>query len=260
MDGREGGGLEVDSEDDPQPSIELTGARFGGRARRRKPKRRGARNLSGAEVDTAVMAVVPGDEPPDGFSRAPDAGFVVYSSAPVVLDEARFVDAPHELRESTQPDTADLEERPINGPSAGSDPAGADPASTYPYHSAESPLSGFGAETGAVEGPTSFVRPYVLTRGRTRSQYELSIETLVSAVPMAASGPAAAEHEAVISLCQEPRSVAEVAALLGVPLGVARVILGDLVAAGAVAVHRTAGVAGPDLALMERVLAGLRRL
>jgi hypothetical protein len=259
MDGREGGGLAVDAEDVPQPSIELSGARFGGRARRRKPKRRGTRNLSGAEVDTAVMAVVPGDEPPDGFDRTPDAGFVVYRSAPVVHTGARSVDAPHELRESTQSDT-ELEERPINGPSAGSDPAGADPASTYPYYSAESPLSGFGAEAGAVEGPTSFVRPYVLTRGRTRSQYELSIETLVSAVPMAASGPAAAEHEAVISLCQEPRSVAEVAALLGVPLGVARVILGDLVAAGVVAVHRTAGVAGPDLALMERVLAGLRRL
>jgi hypothetical protein len=256
MDGREGGGLEVDAEDVPQPSIELTGARFGGRARRRRPKRRGARNLSGAEVDTAVMAVVPGEVSPDGIDRAPDVGFIMYSSAPVVHTGERSVEAPHELRESTQSDT-ELEERPINGPSAGSDPAGADPASTY---SAESPLSGFGAETGAVEGSTSFVRPYVLTRGRTRSQYELSIETLVSAVPMAASGPAAAEHEAVIAMCQEPRSVAEVAALLGVPLGVARVILGDLVAAGVVAVHRTAGVAGPDLALMERVLAGLRRL
>jgi hypothetical protein len=77
---------------------------------------------------------------------------------------------------------------------------------------------------------------------------------------MATSGPAAAEHEAVIALCQEPRSVAEVAALLGIPLGVAKVLLGDLVASGAVAVHRTVGVAGPDLALMERVLAGLRRL
>jgi hypothetical protein len=251
----------VDAGDDPQPSIELTGARFGGRARRRKPKRRGARNLSGSEVDTAVMAVVPDEEPPEESDLGPDAGFVVYRSAPVLLTGARFAGAPHGLSESTHPDPADLEERPINGPSAGSDPAGADPAAAYPYQpAAESPLPGFGADTGAVEGPTSFVRPYVLTRGRTRSQYDLSIETLVSAVPMAANGPAAAEHEAVIALCQEPRSVAEVAALLGIPLGVARVLLGDLVAAGAVAVHRTAGVAGPDLALMERVLAGLRRL
>jgi Protein of unknown function (DUF742) len=246
--------------DDAEPTVGRTGARFGGGSRRRKAKRRGPGGQPTSELDTEALAAVPGAEAEGKPDHAPDDGFVVYRSSPVGLTGARFGGAPRDRSRSVQTDPPDLEEGPINGPSAGSDPAGADPASTYPYHSAESPLSGFGAEAGAVEGPTSFVRPYVLTRGRTRSQYELSIETLVSAVPMAASGPAAAEHEAVIALCQEPRSVAEVAALLGVPLGVARVILGDLVAAGAVAVHRTAGVAGPDLALMERVLAGLRRL
>jgi Protein of unknown function (DUF742) len=41
---------------------------------------------------------------------------------------------------------------------------------------------------------------------------------------------------------------------------VAKVLLGDLAVGGAIAVHRTSGAGGPDLALMERVLGGLRRL
>jgi uncharacterized membrane protein len=54
--------------------------------------------------------------------------------------------------------------------------------------------------------------------------------------------------------------VAELAAHVGVPLGVARVLVGDLASAGAVAVHSGPGASGPDLALMERVLSGLRKL
>jgi len=66
----------------------------------------------------------------------------------------------------------------------------------------------------------------------------------------------------VADLCREPRSVAEVAALLKLPLGVARVVLGDMAGQGTVVVHETAGSSGdvPDMALMERVLSGLRRL
>jgi hypothetical protein len=103
----------------------------------------------------------------------------------------------------------------------------------------------------------SLVRPYVLTHGRTWS--ELPVETLVSAVEGACS-PASAAHQAVVEQCREPRSVAEVGALLGVPLGVARVLVDDLTGSGAVAVHATVGAGGPDRALLERVLAGLRRL
>jgi hypothetical protein len=67
----------------------------------------------------------------------------------------------------------------------------------------------------------------------------------------------------IVDLCVRPRSVAEVAALLAVPLGVVRVLLGDLATAGAVVVHPTAGAAAggaPDVAFMRRVLVGLRRL
>ena len=72
--------------------------------------------------------------------------------------------------------------------------------------------------------------------------------------------PPGADHRAVAALCASPRSVAEVAALLQVPLGVARVLVGDLAQCGAVVVHGTSGPDGPDSALMQRVLDGLKRI
>lgn len=106
----------------------------------------------------------------------------------------------------------------------------------------------------------TIVRPYVLTGGRTRGPVEFAVEALVTTV----SGPGrpgeSVEHLRIRELCRTPRSVAEVAALSGVPLGVVRVLLADLVAGGAVTVHRTVGTGGSDLVLLERVLAGLRRL
>jgi hypothetical protein len=115
-----------------------------------------------------------------------------------------------------------------------------------------------------LEAMAASVRPYTWTRGRTKSGYYLGIETLVSTSPRARERLALAqvEHRAVAELCEQTRSVAEVAALLPVPLGVARVLLGDMAGLGLVVVHKTTGADGgaPDLELMERVLSGLRRL
>ena len=84
------------------------------------------------------------------------------------------------------------------------------------------------------------------SRGRTKSGLDLAIETLVST---SARGRAQAatlqfEHRAVAELCEQTRSVAEVAALLSLPLGVARVVLGDMAGLGVVTVHQTASSAG----------------
>ncbi|MGZ8750073.1 MAG: DUF742 domain-containing protein [Pseudonocardia sp.] len=121
-----------------------------------------------------------------------------------------------------------------------------------------------GAEVYDGAGAASAVRPYTWTRGRTKSGFDLAIETLVSTSPRGRAQAAILqlEHRAVAELCEQTRSVAEVAALLSVPLGVARVVLGDMAGLGVVTVHQTASSAGsaPDLALMERVLSGLRRL
>jgi hypothetical protein len=108
------------------------------------------------------------------------------------------------------------------------------------------------------------VRPYAWTRGRTKSGLDLAIEALVSTSQRGREQMTMlqVEHRAVAELCEQTRSVAEVAALLKLPLGVARVLLGDMAGIGVVTVHQTASSTGnvPDLALMERVLSGLRRL
>jgi Protein of unknown function (DUF742) len=119
--------------------------------------------------------------------------------------------------------------------------------------------------SGPETGVAAAVRPYAWTRGRTKSGLDLAIEALVSTSQRGRDqmGLLQVEHRAVAELCEQTRSVAEVAALLSIPLGVARVVLGDMVGLNLVTVHQTASSAGdsaPDLALMERVLSGLRRL
>lgn len=119
-------------------------------------------------------------------------------------------------------------------------------------------------EWGEPEDFASAVRPYTWTRGRTRPVYDLAVETLVSTSAQGRDVAAltSVEHRAVAELCREPRSVAEVAALLLLPLGVARVLLADMANIGLVVVHRTATSSGevPEFGFMERVLSGLRRL
>ncbi|MGH3762110.1 DUF742 domain-containing protein [Actinophytocola sp.] len=114
--------------------------------------------------------------------------------------------------------------------------------------------------TAALPWASAIVRPYAHTRGRTRSSHDLALEALVSASRDATrGGQETAQRRTIIELCVQPRSVAEVAALLSVPLGVARVLVGDLAADGSVVVHPTAG-GPPDVDIMCRVLVGLRRL
>jgi hypothetical protein len=113
------------------------------------------------------------------------------------------------------------------------------------------------------EAPAAFVRAYVWTGGRTKSSHHFEVETLVSAAePSSTPGAVTQSDRTVLGLCHEPRSVAEVAALLTVPLGVAKVLLGDMADRGMIVVHgaATGPGAAPSHALMERVLTGLRGL
>jgi hypothetical protein len=126
------------------------------------------------------------------------------------------------------------------------------------------PDSPDGLRAGDEPPESSFVRPYAWTRGRTRPAYDLAVETLLSTTGRGRDPEQVTqyEHRMIADLCRDPRSVAEVAALLALPLGVARVLLGDMAAHGSIVVHETASSEGdaPDMALMERVLSGLRRL
>ncbi len=114
------------------------------------------------------------------------------------------------------------------------------------------------------EDAVPIVRPYARTRGRTRSDYDLPIEALVTTTDGAMDGSAYLnpEHRPIADLCVQVQSVAEVAAKLSLPLGVARVLLGDMARIGLVFVHTTAGdeTGQPEVALLEKVLSGLRQL
>ena len=107
------------------------------------------------------------------------------------------------------------------------------------------------------------VRAYAWTGGRTRPDVQLEIETLVSTTPRAEAvmGGLRSEHQAVAQLCRRSRSVAEIAALMSLPLGVVRVLLADMAALGLVDVHETSTGPDdqPDLEL-HRVLRGLTNL
>lgn len=112
--------------------------------------------------------------------------------------------------------------------------------------------------------PTSrIVRPYVLTQGRTRApEATYALEAQVRAVVSVAQldRSATPEARAIVSLCQTPASVAEIAARVALPVGVTRVLVGDLVAAGVLSVDVGAPDAATDVALLERLLDGIRAL
>ncbi len=123
---------------------------------------------------------------------------------------------------------------------------------------------------GADRKP-SRVRPYALTGGRTRFGHVLLVETFVATIDapeerleLTSGGLASAvmpELRAIVELCRRMRSVAEISALLRIPLGVVRVLLSDLADQGKIRVYGTGhGPGAPDRALLERVLSGLRRL
>jgi Protein of unknown function (DUF742) len=110
----------------------------------------------------------------------------------------------------------------------------------------------------------SSVRAYAWTGGRTRSDFQLDIETLVSTSNRAEHliNSLRTEHQSVARLCHYSKSVAEVGALLSLPLGVVRVLLGDMASLGLIDVHKnpTAGGEQPSMELLERVLNGLANL
>ena len=111
--------------------------------------------------------------------------------------------------------------------------------------------------THAPARDSSLIRPYARTGGRTTARHDLRLETLLSTEEERLYR-ATNDQAAMMRLCLQPRSVAEISALMKIPLGVTRVLLSDLITLNLVAVHEPA--AQPNVALLERVLSGLRKL
>ena len=102
-----------------------------------------------------------------------------------------------------------------------------------------------------------------MTGGRTRPVHtELEIEALVSTTSLGERSPKlTVEQRAIAALCHEILSIDEVSARLHLPLGVIRILVGDMADEHLVIVHRPAQAGDhPDPALLERVLDGLHSI
>lgn len=104
------------------------------------------------------------------------------------------------------------------------------------------------------------IRPYAITGGRTGGESAIELETLVQASPRADELIDGYRWEAVdlINMVRSPMALVEIAARLHVPIGVAKVLVADLIADGALQAqaHREKNYAS----LLERVLDGVRNL
>jgi Protein of unknown function (DUF742) len=116
--------------------------------------------------------------------------------------------------------------------------------------------------TGDKDDPR-VVPVYALTGGRTRSRGDdLGLETLVTTTDLGRAWLPRLrfEHASIVELCRRPVSVAEVAASLRIPLGVARVLVSDMHADRLLTIHRSSSESDgrPGTEVLERLLSGLR--
>jgi hypothetical protein len=102
----------------------------------------------------------------------------------------------------------------------------------------------------------ALVRPYAVTRGRTRPRLDIALEALVETT---VRGRDAVARDGT----GQGREQQYIAARMQLPLGVARVLIADMAAEGLVAVYEPTSFDSNDSVgteLLERVLSGLRRL
>jgi hypothetical protein len=147
---------------------------------------------------------------------------------------------------------------PPTDPDAGGGPA----ARIRPFLDAPS-VAGGDPLSGSESGPRA-LRPYVLTSGRVSGDDpQIGLETQVSARTRTSLLPSprlSTELRDIVDLCRQPLSVAEISARLRLHLGVAKILVGDLRAAGYLDVHLVdvANAQDPDTIL--RVMRGLRAI
>ncbi|MEV6769898.1 DUF742 domain-containing protein [Nocardia sp. NPDC051030] len=109
-------------------------------------------------------------------------------------------------------------------------------------------------------------RLYTLTGGRSRPDSDaFDLVTLVVSECDPAPGMQS-EHAAILAMCRRPTAVVEIAAELRLPVGIATILLSDLLHAGRITVRHPSNSGGsqwtslPDSTTLEKVLVGLRNL
>lgn len=107
-------------------------------------------------------------------------------------------------------------------------------------------------------------RLYTLTGGRSRSNSTaFDLVTLVVSEFEPTVGMQS-EHATILRMCQRPTAVVEIAAELGLPISIVKILLSDLLAGGKVTARHPqanpAAAALPEPHILEQVLVGLRNL
>lgn len=146
-----------------------------------------------------------------------------------------------------QPDSSEIEDAPIVRPF---------------LHRALAPQAAPPPEP-AVASRWLGVRPYFLTKGRTRvSDRSIGFETVLITTErgLERSEHLTFEHRQITELCAGPLSVAELATHLDAPLGVVRVLVSDLTTVGILATHQPIEDPSTDIALLTRLIDGVRAL
>lgn len=114
------------------------------------------------------------------------------------------------------------------------------------------------------EPHAGFIRPFVITGGRTEVRHsELRLDTLLSALPGRSAPHRGFEHRAVLALCAQPCSIADVASTLDLPVGVVTVVVDDLLEDTVLVVHQSRPVEQAStlpLSVLERLVEGVRAL
>lgn len=117
------------------------------------------------------------------------------------------------------------------------------------------------AASASWTGSSSGVRPYLVTRGRTApiQDYGLQMDSLL--MTQSAPGVLGPEDEALLGLCAGTcRSIAELAARMGQPIQVVKILAASLVGTGALKVIGHRPEPGGDIRTLEDLLVGLRNL
>jgi hypothetical protein len=108
------------------------------------------------------------------------------------------------------------------------------------------------------------VRPYALTKGRTLPSGGASFGLIDVVIATGERAPEhfrpGPEHRQILSMCRRPTPIVDLTSEIDLPLGVVRVLLGDLTSEGLVRVLSTQKQPANDQRLLRMVLDGLESL
>ena len=119
------------------------------------------------------------------------------------------------------------------------------------------------AQIGNGGASDPMVRAYTITGGRTASQtVALQFESMVSTTDRGhhSLGLLTFERKKIATLCDRALSVAEISATLHVPIGVAKVLVGDLIVDGVLQLYDAPTDVTQDLSLVRELIDGIRNL